>query len=66
MSTTTPLGSITIDLDEVLRRSIDHMDGYTDVSFPIRMALREMHEDLIGKLEDRMMQEYEQQAITDK
>ena len=54
------LGKLTIDLDEVLKRSIALMEGDTDVSYPIRMALKEMHRDIIGELEDRMVEQYRQ------
>jgi S-adenosylmethionine synthetase len=66
MSTKAPLGSITVDLDELFARAFEHMSAFNDLSFPIRMALGEMHEDLITKLEERLMQEYERIANLDK
>lgn len=55
------LGTLKINLDEVLKQSIHWMDGETDVSYPMRMAFKVLCPEIIGMLEDRMMEEYRKQ-----
>jgi hypothetical protein len=55
------LGTLTIDLEEVLKQSIPWMEGDEDVSYPLRMALKALCPEIIGMLEDRMIEEYRKQ-----
>jgi hypothetical protein len=56
------LGTITVDLDELQRQALEYMTWEEDLSYPIRMVLKDMFPDQIGELEDRMMASHKEEV----